>query len=518
MQTNPFTPAFQRRLLAMLLQVPETYSRYNNVWDPTYFDDPLHRKIVHAYIHIWIIGREQPSELSVRQQLLKDYDLTADLPEDVNKLITEMETLYTIPVENVNYSLDEVKAWAQRHALFQAIETSVGLVQSGKPEQIIALFHRVLNIGDNVRLAGDDFYDTDLELPPEIIPGFLYSESIAVMSAESKSFKTWNLIAACIAVGMGKSWLGFDCCPRARVLYCNLELMDPMLQRRINSVAAAMGTTRQALKGHVDFLNLKGQPNGIDRVLARLRSYHFPDDPWRLVVIDPVYKLYGTGTGEGKDNVENSTSTIAAMFEKLENFAREYKTAVFLAHHFKKGPKGAISDIDLGSGSGVFARAPDSLLFLRQKEERNTWGCSAILRYFPPIEPFGLRLGTGDQWPLLIRDDSVDLTKEVGKAGAPTKYTVGNVVAILPTTGLRSKDWLERTMQDLHCSDKVFYQKKKEAIKLGFVHADGDTSKHVTLFVPTEEGKKVAQVSDLRSKLAESSLKMNGNGGRFAKR
>jgi hypothetical protein len=40
MRNNPFTPGFQRRLLAMLLQMPETYPRYNDVWDPTYFDEP----------------------------------------------------------------------------------------------------------------------------------------------------------------------------------------------------------------------------------------------------------------------------------------------------------------------------------------------------------------------------------------------------------------------------------------------------------------------------------------------
>jgi hypothetical protein len=231
MQTNPFTPGFQRRLLAMLLQMPETYSRYNDVWQPSYFDDPIHRKIMHAYMHIMRVGNEQPTKLSVSQELLKDYDTTGDLPTDVTELIEEVAVLYTIPVENINYSLNTVKAWAQHHALFQAFETAVSFFQSGNPKRILELFQRALNVGDNVRLAGDDFYDTDLELPPEIIPGFLYSESIAVMSAESKSFKTWNLIAACIAVGMGKSWLGFDCCLRARVLYCNLELMDPMFQR-----------------------------------------------------------------------------------------------------------------------------------------------------------------------------------------------------------------------------------------------------------------------------------------------
>jgi hypothetical protein len=51
MKNNPFTPGFQRRLLAMLLQVPETYTRFNDVWDPTYFDESQHRKIMHAYTH-----------------------------------------------------------------------------------------------------------------------------------------------------------------------------------------------------------------------------------------------------------------------------------------------------------------------------------------------------------------------------------------------------------------------------------------------------------------------------------
>jgi hypothetical protein len=159
------------------------------------------------------------------------------------------------------------------------------------------------------------------------------------------------------------------------------------------------------------------------------------------------------------------------------------------------------------------------LLFLKELEtDEPTWSCIPILRYFPRIEPFGLRIGTGDQFPLLLRDDSVDLTKEAGKAGAPTKYTVENVVAILPTTGLRSKDWLERTMRELGCSNKIFYQKKKEAIDMGFVRPDDDPSKQATLFVPTEEGEETVRLSGLRSNLSASGVHGNGRGKRFAKR
>ena len=157
MKNNPFIPAFQRRLLAILLQRPDTYNRYQGIWDPTYFDDPLHRKIVHAYIHIRVIGGEQPDQLSVRQQLLKDYDLSGDLPVDVTKLIAEMEAVYSISTDNINYSLDEVRQCAQRHALVHAIETSVGYINSGTPEKIRELIDKAISVGNDVRFSRRGF-------------------------------------------------------------------------------------------------------------------------------------------------------------------------------------------------------------------------------------------------------------------------------------------------------------------------------------------------------------------------
>ena len=149
-------------------------------------------------------------------------------------------------------------------------------------------------------LAGEDFYRTDPQLPDEIIPNLLYRKSIGVLSAESKSFKTWNLIAMCIAVALGKSWLGYPPCKPARTLYCNLELEEQLFKFRVDKVASAMGVTRADLEGHVDFLNLKGKPSKIDRLLASIRAFRPTNDPWGLVVIDPIYKLYGTGDGKKK--------------------------------------------------------------------------------------------------------------------------------------------------------------------------------------------------------------------------
>src|ERR1700724_3102299 len=103
-ENNPFTPLFQRELMAILLQVPDTYARYQSIWQPTYFDDPNHRKISAAYIRIRTSANEHPSQTTLRQELLKQYDTSVTLPQDILALLKEIEVLYTIPPQNVNYS------------------------------------------------------------------------------------------------------------------------------------------------------------------------------------------------------------------------------------------------------------------------------------------------------------------------------------------------------------------------------------------------------------------------------
>jgi hypothetical protein len=204
------------------------------------------------------------------------------------------------------------------------------------------------------------------------------------------------------------------------------------------------------------------------------------------------------------------------MFEKLEVLARELEAAIILVHHFRKGNQGNISDIDLGSGSGVFARAPDCMIYLRDLEEEDqAWKCSLVLRYFPAIKPFGVRLGTGDQFPLLVRDEALDLTKEAGKPGAKTKYSVEEVVALLPEEGLTNKAWQTSATKDVGCSETTFRDLRDNARERGLVQPNGDTNKHSTLYIPTSEGEKAIQVSKVRSKLRTSSVIGNGNGKRL---
>jgi hypothetical protein len=64
-ENNPFQPLFQRQLLATLIQAAETFSRYNGIWNHSYFDDPSHRMISQAYLKIRLLGNEHPTRASI---------------------------------------------------------------------------------------------------------------------------------------------------------------------------------------------------------------------------------------------------------------------------------------------------------------------------------------------------------------------------------------------------------------------------------------------------------------------
>src|SRR5271165_4028994 len=83
------------------------------------------------------------------------------------------------------------------------------------------------------------------------------------------------------------------------------------------------------------------------------------------------------------ENLENRTTAIGAMFCQLEELAKELNTAIWLVHHFKKGSAAETSNIDAGSGSGVFGRAPDVLFSIHPLQgEEHTYTIKNDVRYW----------------------------------------------------------------------------------------------------------------------------------------
>ena len=68
------------------------------------------------------------------------------------------------------------------------------------------------------------------------------------------------------------------------------------------------------------------------------------------------------------------------------------------------------------------------------------------------MEPFGLRL----EFPLLVRDDTVDLGELEDGPGAPTKYTVEEILVLLLEKGLTNKECWPEAKKKVKCSEKTF--------------------------------------------------------------
>ena len=90
----------------------------------------------------------------------------------------------------------------------------------------------------------------------------------------------------------------------------------------------------------------------------------------------------------------------------IETLAVKTGAAVAFRAHYSKGNQAGKEAIDRVSGSGVYARDPDSLLNFTSHQEADCYTVEATLRNFPPMAPFVVRW----EYPLFTRDASLNPT------------------------------------------------------------------------------------------------------------
>ena len=82
--------------------------------------------------------------------------------------------------------------------------------------------------------------------------------------------------------------------------------------------------------GRLDVWNLRGYSAGHSKIFPRAIERVGGND-YGLVVLDPIYKLYGDETDE------NSARDVAALMNSIEGLAVEHGAAVAFSSHFSKG-------------------------------------------------------------------------------------------------------------------------------------------------------------------------------------
>jgi len=297
-------------------------------------------------------------------------------------------------------------------------------------------------------LDAADWLTCPIDLPTELVYGLLHRGSKLVLGGGSKTFKTWTLLDLAISVAAGEPWLSCHTV-KGRVLYLNFEIPPAFFQRRIDAIARAKGIT---LAPHtLEVWNLRGWATCYTDLLPRVRQ-RIKDAGYSLLVLDPIYKLYG-------NTDENSAGAVAGLMNALEVVTVDSGAAIAFGAHYAKGNASQKEAIDRISGSGVFARDPDSILNFTRHEEHDAFTVEATLRNHKPIEPFVVRW----QYPLMRRCEGLDPAKLKPPGGRPRKHTVAKLLAVLKGQRLKSENWQKLTSPETGIPRSIFYELLEDA-------------------------------------------------------
>lgn len=218
-----------------------------------------------------------------------------------------------------------------------------------------------------------------LVAPLELVHGLVHKGTKVSLAGGSKSNKTWSLLALAIAVSLGIPWWGFPTVA-GKVLFLNFEVHKYFMLKRVEAILAALDAN---VPRNLSFWHLRGYACAAEKIIPiiieRIKSHDFA-----MVIIDPTYKLMA-----GRD--ENSAGAVGELLNMLELVAVQTGAALVFATHFSKGNQAGRDVLDRTSGSGVFARDPDTILTLTKHAEDGAFVVEPVLRNFAPVKPFALR-------------------------------------------------------------------------------------------------------------------------------
>ena len=301
-------------------------------------------------------------------------------------------------------------------------------------------------------IDGDIINGKVVKLPPEIISGVISLSEKLELAGGSKSFKTWSLIDMGLSVASEIPWWGHRTF-KHHVVYLNLELSAPFFEHRIQQVAKARNII---IPSTFHFIHLRGckLSNSVkwEAFLKYLEGllYRFPNP---LLISDPIYKMLG-----GKN--ENSAGDINAMMDQLEDLVQRTQGANAFGHHFTKGNQADKEAIDRASGSGVFQRDPDTLVTMTKHEHDECYSTNYIVRNHEPITDRVMEWN----YPLFVPRTDLD-PHDLKPRGAPSKYTVDQLVNVLGPRSMPTKAFQVRARNEIGITPSTFYVLLKKAEK-----------------------------------------------------
>jgi hypothetical protein len=507
-----FTSAFQQHLAACLLQDPSLFPKYNEkTFQAFYFQDREVGVIMQEYLRLRGLYNLQPGRVAVENAVA--IRLEAMNEEYKLKVLKLLADLYALVVTDRDLLEYEAVQFAIYHAGGSAILEAPNFYENNKKkfdkdnlQKLARKIEDTLMIGlptSDDWISNVDFLVRKYPNRPVLIENVVKKGARSLLTAPSKSRKSFMMMSQAIALATGTHWLGLQC-TKCRVLYINLELFEDECKERWLHILKAKGIINPTDTQEQWVQVMKARQ--IDATIWNLRDKLFDEENKPLevsafvellrariraagrefdaIVIDPVYKLLGTTD-------ENDNTGITQLFAQLGRLSHVTEATISASHHFRKGAQSA-SVGEKFSGAGAFLRDTDAMLeFELQPQPEGVsdddfamhpcFTVHTIVRSFRPMAPFCVRFNH----PLMERDDTLDPKNVVSAKGRPSKTSGTRLLELLSEAGLTSTEWSKLAQDELQISDSTFRKYRDEMLlngvirKVGkqFVKAGGATTK-----------------------------------------
>lgn len=370
-------------------------------------------------------------------------------------------------VAHASFYAEQVREAERRRKLSDAARLAADALSKGGAVDVVAAQLRAA--GEAAEGGGPgpqivsavDFLAEPIPEPPQVIHNVLRAEQVGMMSAPSKAGKSWLLLMLANAVASGMSWLRWPT-TQGRVLYINAELSRFDLQKRLERIAEALDLT--VIPPMLDVWHMKGTRKTIGQLIPAIVERQRRAGRYALVVPDPLYSFNG-------EREENSNTEMAVTMAELSELTERTGAGCWISHHFSKGGQASKSHLDRGSGAGVLARSPDTILTMTEHGEADCYSVETTCRSFAKPEPFVVRW-LYPLWQIASGLDPSDLKR--AKAGRGALFTPGQIVDLLPEDGegLRHKEWMEKAEEEIGVKAATFNNLLRAAKERKMVRCD----------------------------------------------
>jgi hypothetical protein len=276
-----------------------------------------------------------------------------------------------------------------------------------------------------------------------------------LISAPSKARKTWLILELTYCVANGFAWWGKPI-PSGPVLLLNFELQPWEVRARFERIQRSYG---MGSFDNIDVVNLRGksfQCRELPHLATQLETHKY-----LLAAIDPAYKLLS-------GLQESNTGDIIRFLASIEEFATLLDAAAAISHHFTKGSAAAKEAIDRASGSGVWARDPDALVYLTPNRLDAHYTVHVEVRSFAQVDEFVIRWDH-PRFYAAPQVDPEDLRES--KAGRKPKNSPYDLAACITLSeDLSYTEITQRGSKILGCSLRSSERLVKEALERKLIY------------------------------------------------